>query len=68
MHRPSDHTQASLTNATTISTTTMLGGPVATSQRRFAGYKISKVFIFRKNLLVHRNSLLMLDPLKVAVT
>nr|CAD2173221.1 unnamed protein product [Meloidogyne enterolobii] len=42
--RPSDHVPANLTNTTALSsTTTMLGGAVASSQRRFAGHKISKV-------------------------
>lgn len=46
MNRPYDHAPSILTNnATGISTTTtMLGGSFASSQRRFAGHKISKVF------------------------
>ncbi|KAF7635070.1 hypothetical protein Mgra_00005512 [Meloidogyne graminicola] len=45
MNRPYDHAPSILTNnATGISTTTtMLGGSFASSQRRFAGHKISKV-------------------------
>uniref|UniRef100_A0A1I8B889 WD_REPEATS_REGION domain-containing protein n=1 Tax=Meloidogyne hapla TaxID=6305 RepID=A0A1I8B889_MELHA len=44
MYRPSDHVPANLTNTTALSsTTTILGGSVASSQRRFAGHKISKV-------------------------